>query len=1016
MRQHAGPFAAVLATAALVSALGAGILGYLDQRAVDGARLALAELSGADLGLQVSLTRTDDPEGQDREVRTAIAHTFGTLDSPFSVDRFVSGPVDFVRLSDQGLGPIAPVVAASYPDLADYAVLTEGRWQQGDTELTMQADAASALDVTVGDVVRVGDTRAEFTVTGLWRARDALDPYWLGDGLIVAGRDGRHLGPAVIDETAWDRLGGPPPRAFWNMVFDPARVVPADLASVRPMWIGVADRWRVDVDELGTLNRHGRFDRTAIDLAARIDALHAVEPVALLLLAGVGLVTLGEMARVLGELRRSETVLLWARGGSPAGIAGRTAAEAGAIAAIGAVLGTLAAAIPLALGAPPGTPAVSPAEAAPGILVVVAAAAVFGGTTYRAADQRVARIGQRTAGRVRRLAGGGVVVLLVAAAALSVWQLRLYGSPVTPVAGGGHAVDPVAVLAPALTLLAVVVVGLAVFPRVAAGVEKGGRTVVGMLAARSVARRTRTGAASLVAVAAAVGSLVVAAGYGATWSQSFDLSGALQSGADLRAHTDSAGTDDDALTAISALPGVAALAPFDIQTTNLGADEATLLAATPAALSEVTAPLPGTFPREEVAAAIADDVSGGSLPDGTSTLRATVTVSGFDDAPIVRLLLADRLGRATTLTLRDAESAAADSPEGTTFTVETAAPTGQGLKILAIDVVGRVALGSDAARFQLDRLEADGAAIDLAPSWDAAAPTGRGFDVPVPSLGPGFTMATFGSFLVRLLPTPESGTVPAAVSQQLADSTDLRVGDVFTVSQQGVGMPLTLEIAAIVPAVPAAPGRAAILVDLSALRNAALREIPAPRPVTDFWVAIDPATDPDAVADEIRALLPANSRVRGIVDPAARAALSSAATALWAAAAGAALLAAIAVAASAQALRRDRRGDAGVLRALGLTARQQGRSRGLELAAVLGYGALVGALAGAAVVLLTVSALARAAVPDASDDLPTGLALDVIALGVGLATLALALAAIVAAGVQRVTRDARRALPDQGGT
>ena len=68
MRHHAGPFAAVLATAALVSALGAAIVGYLDQRAVEGARLALEELSGADLGLQVSLTRADDPEKQDREV------------------------------------------------------------------------------------------------------------------------------------------------------------------------------------------------------------------------------------------------------------------------------------------------------------------------------------------------------------------------------------------------------------------------------------------------------------------------------------------------------------------------------------------------------------------------------------------------------------------------------------------------------------------------------------------------------------------------------------------------------------------------------------------------------------------------------------------------------------------------------------------------------------------------------------------------------------------------------------
>jgi hypothetical protein len=1011
MRHHAGPFAAVLATAALASALGAGILGYLDQRAVEGARLGLAELSGADLGLQASLTRTDDPEQQNREVESAIAHTFGTLESPFEVRRYVSGPVDFVRLSDEGLGAIAPVVAASYPDLAELAVLTEGRWQKGDAEVTVQVDAAEALHVAVGDQVRIGDSRAEFTVTGLWRARDALDPHWLGDGLIAAGRDGRYQGPVTFDESAWDRLDGPPPRAYWNLVFEPAEIVPTDLPRVRSLWVGIADNWRVDVDELGTLNRHGRFDRTALAMAARIDALHAVEPVALLLLAGIGLVTLGEMARVLGELRRTETVLLWARGSSPTGIAARTAVEAGIVATIGAVLGTLAAAIPLALTAPPGTATVSGTVAVPGILAVVAAAAVFGGSTYRAADQRAVRIGQRTAGRARRLAGGGLVVLLVAAAALSVWQLRLYGSPVTPLAGGGQAVDPVAVLAPALTLLAIVALGLALFPVLAGLAETGRRTVAGMLAARSVARRTRTAAASLVAIAAAVGSLVVAAGYGATWSRSFDLSGALQSGADLRAHTDSIGADD-ALTAIAALPGVDAVAPFDTQTTNLGADEATVVAATPAALTTVTEPLREAFPRDEVATAITADLPATPVPDGASRLAATATVSGFDAPPIVRVWLADELGRTFDVTLRAASGSGADPASGGTFAVEGELPAIDGLAVFAMDVIGRVARDSTTATFHLDGLDADGVALELTDPWDAVAPTGRGFDVPVATPGPGFGMATYGSFLVRLVPVLVSSTTPAVVSQALADSAGVHVGDLMSVPVQGVGMPLIVDVVEIVPVVPTAAGRSAILIDLALLRNRVVREAAAPRTVTDFWMSID--ADPATVSDEVRRLLPANSQVRGISDPAARQALSAAGTALWAAAAGAVLLAIIAVAAAAQAMRRDRRADVGVLRALGLSPREQGRSRGFEQAGVLAYGAVVGALAGAAVVALTVQALARAAVPDAPEGLATDLALDVIGLGVGVGALGVALVVLVLTGSGQVARDARRALPDEG--
>jgi predicted lysophospholipase L1 biosynthesis ABC-type transport system permease subunit len=273
-------------------------------------------------------------------------------------------------------------------------------------------------------------------------------------------------------------------------------------------------------------------------------------------------------------------------------------------------------------------------------------------------------------------------------------------------------------------------------------------------------------------------------------------------------------------------------------------------------------------------------------------------------------------------------------------------------------------------------------------------------------------MATFGSFLVRLVPAPATSTTPAVVSQTLADSAGLRVGDLLTVPVQGVGLPLILDIVEIVPVVPTAPGRAAILVDLGLMRNMVVREAAAPRPVTDLWIATD--ADSATISYEVRRLLPANSHVRGIVDPAARAALSAAGTALWAAAAGAALLAFIAVAASAHALRRDRRADVGVLRALGLTPREQGRSRALEQAGVLGYGAVVGALAGAAVVILTVPALARAAVPDAPDGLPTDLALDVVGLGVGVAGLGVALLVLVLDGSRRIARDARRALPEDG--
>ena len=87
------------------------------------------------------------------------------------------------------------------------------------------------------------------------------------------------------------------------------------------------------------------------------------------------------------------------------------------------------------------------------------------------------------------------MVLSRPAAALSVWQLRLYGSPLTPTADGGTDVDPIAVVAPALSLVAVVLLALLLFPRVAS-LDELATTRAGVariLAARTVARRLQTG-------------------------------------------------------------------------------------------------------------------------------------------------------------------------------------------------------------------------------------------------------------------------------------------------------------------------------------------------------------------------------------------------------------------------------------------------------------------------------------------------------------------------------------------
>ena len=89
---------------------------------------------------------------------------------------------------------------------------------------------------------------------------------------------------------------------------------------------------------------------TAAALTSRVRAVDALTPMVPLTLAVIALVSILELARLLGEIRGAETELLWSRGASPAELARSTAVEAGITAALGAILGTIAAAAVLAFG------------------------------------------------------------------------------------------------------------------------------------------------------------------------------------------------------------------------------------------------------------------------------------------------------------------------------------------------------------------------------------------------------------------------------------------------------------------------------------------------------------------------------------------------------------------------------------------------------------------------------------------------------------------------------------------
>ena len=153
-----------------------------------------------------------------------------------------------------------------------------------------------------------------------------------------------------------------------------------------------------------------------------------------------------------------------------------------------------------------------------GAATIAVGALAFSLRTVRTAG--AARTADR-AGRARGFAGVGGIVLLLIAAALSTWQLLTYG-PITRSGFDGASVDPLTVVAPALVLAGVVLLGLYAFPLLATAAERTAvRTTGTALTVRGVSRRLGAAAVTIVMVGLAVGQLVLAAGYSATWAESF---------------------------------------------------------------------------------------------------------------------------------------------------------------------------------------------------------------------------------------------------------------------------------------------------------------------------------------------------------------------------------------------------------------------------------------------------------------------------------------------------------------
>jgi hypothetical protein len=1018
MRQHAGVFGSLLVVAAIVSGLALGVLAIIDRASTTGVRTELTARNGEDGALRVSLRVGDVPRA-DAAVRTLIAEQFqqSGRSVPLTVHHEVRSAtsVPFVRPD----GSTNNVVVATIPELESAATLVDGSWAAADDEATLQADAAEALDLTVGDHVDIGG--ADLTVVGTWRVDNGLDPRWVGDGVIVRGTEGGTVpafGALIVAEPVWAGIAKSRTE-LWTIVPQTELFEPRDLATVVVAW-GDLD---VQLKALGIgegIEQGGHFALTARELDRQVGALDATGPASLLLVAMIALVTFIELGRLLTEVRTRELGLLWARGATPREVAVATAVETALATSLGAALGVGAAVALVMFGDPEGFARLGASWWLVPVAVVataVLAVAVQGFLGTR----RSARIEDPNRSvRGQRVAGTGVVVLVTLAAALATWQLRLYGSPVTPDAAGGSSVDAIAVTAPTFVVVAVVLGTLLLFPRIARLMERSvtrSPHAAGPLAVRSVSRRLALAATPIALVALAASQLLVAAGFAGSWERSHAQAHSLRAGAELRVDAGPAGLSESELTTLTAVDGIERLAPVGSDVIDLGDTQVRLLGIASEAVRDLTLDGDGTIDPASLADGIAVEPTGAALPAGTTfTLRLVPDQpSEFSDVAIW-LQTDDGVVRRVPATAGASTGAGTgtDTGAGTDTGLEfdeyratlPAAPPGAAWRLIGLDLTASSSLvdkdaRNDGVKVLIKAAEVDGTAVELGTGWYGVE---RGDDVPLLVAGANAGQVPIGSAVRFLAPAAPDPAVPAVISRTVAATTNAKVGSVLTLSFGTYLQPVS--VTDIVDGLPGSDRSDAILIDATRLATIFLRSSDDPPRAEVAWVD---ARDPAATASELRDALRGSARiVRASVDPVSDM-LSIAALVLWVTAIGSAVLALTALGAVVGAQLRSRRDETAVLRALGFSARQQGTLRRRELLAVVGYGALVGVVAGALVVIVVVAVFVRAAVPDSYSGISTEVSVDGIALGIALGALALTVLTFVTCYGALVARQARGA-------
>ncbi len=672
--------------ASALSLLAAGSL-YTDAVTLAGLHRELRESSPADRAIVVRTRITPDrlPVADGAvmpELERVVAPIGGELARVLRSSPYADAAADPETVTDL-------VVLGSFEGIEGHATIVDGRWAEpgaAPVEATLSEAASGVLGVRTGDRLSLAGRldpgrRVEVVITGTWRA-DLADPYWLGEPLVLVGTEtsGRFTtrGPLVV--AAEDLTTGALVAALdaqWRAIPDVDGFRPDTIEVVGSALDGLSARINAALPQSNQASVASKLS-TILDSVDR-SVLVTQAGILLLLvqfgvLAGYAVVL---VAALLLERRRTETALLRARGAGLGHLSALAMGEAMLIAIPAAIAAPWLAAVLVAavrlnpamegvgLEAPlPGPPTF--VVAGVGGLVAVVALTLPTLTSNLGISGVRAAIG-RQVGRTlpQRL---GLDLALVLLAAIALFQLRLYGAPLTENARGTLGVDPLLVAAPAIGLLGGAVLAIRIVPRLAELAERvlaRGRGLVASLGGRQIARRPLryTRAALLLILAAALGTF--ASAHAATWARSQADQAVYATGADVRMVPRSQGpTPGWALgSAIRAIPGVTAATPVVHAGVELGAAlrDGAVIAVDPGPMAEVIrlrddASRAVTLDGLATLAAARTTAPGLDIPDGTRRLSLVISsafrpVEGFPEIPaghqgaIAAVVVADGDGR-----------------------------------------------------------------------------------------------------------------------------------------------------------------------------------------------------------------------------------------------------------------------------------------------------------------------------------------------------------------------------------